>query len=78
MMLVPEKDEIAPTVDQLAFYEELTGPKRLYVAAGKGHLDILSSEDAPMLMKLQADFIRRVLDGTLDDDDDEDDEDEDF
>lgn len=71
MMLVPEKDEIVPTVDQLAFYEELTGPKRLHVAAGKGHLDILTSEDAPILMKLQVDFIRQVLAGTFDEDEEE-------
>ncbi|KUJ19569.1 alpha/beta-hydrolase [Mollisia scopiformis] len=71
MMLTPEKDEIAPTADQLAFYEELTGPKRLHVAPGMGHLDILSSEEAPALMKMQVDFIRRVLAGTLDDEEDE-------
>ncbi|TVY49131.1 Polyketide transferase [Lachnellula occidentalis] len=71
MMLTPEQDEIAPTADQLAFYDELIGPKRLYVAPGKGHLDILTDEDAPMLMKLQVDFIHKVLDGTLDDDEDD-------
>ena len=71
MMLTPEQDEIAPTADQLAFYDELIGPKRLYVAPGKGHLDILTDEDAPILMKMQVDFIHKVLDGTLDDDEDD-------
>lgn len=74
MVLVPEHDEIVPTADQLAFYEELTGPKRLHIAEGKGHLDILMSEEAPILMKMQVDFIRRVLDGMFDDSE-EDDED---
>lgn len=74
MMIVPEKDEIVPAEDQLAFYEELTGPKRLHLAEGKGHLDILTAEDAPVLMKMQVDFIRRVLNGTLDDEDDDDEE----
>lgn len=74
MMIVPENDEIVPAEDQLAFYEELTGPKRLHLAEGKGHLDILTAEDAPILMKLQVDFLRKVLDGTLDDDEDEEEE----
>jgi len=71
MVLVPEFDEIAPTADQIAFYDELTGPKRLHVAAGKGHLDVLTSEDAPILMKLQVDFIRQVLAGRFDEDDED-------
>lgn len=42
LMLVPELDEIVPAADQLAFYMELKEPKKVHVAVGKGHLDILT------------------------------------
>ncbi|RDW79926.1 hypothetical protein BP6252_04564 [Coleophoma cylindrospora] len=65
MMIVPEFDLISPTEKQLELFEMLTGPKRLHIAKGKGHVNILSGEDFEMLVQLQIDFIRDALAGDI-------------
>lgn len=65
MMLVPEFDTISPTEQQLDLFKDLSGPKRLHVAKGKGHLNILSGEDVEMLQQLQVDFIHDALGGKV-------------
>ncbi len=65
MMLVPELDMISRSETQIALFETLSGPKRLHIAPGKGHLNVLSGDDFPTLHNLQVDFIWSALDGAL-------------
>ncbi|KAL2000897.1 hypothetical protein VTN02DRAFT_2485 [Thermoascus thermophilus] len=65
LMLVPEFDTISPTEQQLALFRDLSGPKRLHVATGKGHLNVLSGADAEMLQQVQVDFIHDALAGKV-------------
>lgn len=65
IFIIPELDKISPPEGQLAVFEEMTEPKRKHIALGKGHLNVLSGEDFPFLMKLQIDFMVAALDGTL-------------
>jgi hypothetical protein len=65
MFIIPELDMISPPKDQQACFDSFTSPKRCHIAPGKGHLDVLSGEDAPVLMKMQVDFIIDVVEGRL-------------
>ncbi|KAL3425914.1 DltD domain-containing protein [Phlyctema vagabunda] len=65
MFVVPELDRISPPEDQLFLFDTLTSPKRKHLAAGKGHLNVLSGEDAPVLMQMQVDFVLAALEGKL-------------
>jgi fermentation-respiration switch protein FrsA (DUF1100 family) len=66
MVVVPELDKVSSPEEQVALFNSLSQPKRLHVAPGKGHLNVLSGEDFPVLMKLQADWLQSALDGTMD------------
>jgi fermentation-respiration switch protein FrsA (DUF1100 family) len=66
MMVVPEMDQVSPPEDQLALFETFSGPKKAHVALGKGHLNVLSGDDFPFLMKLQVGWVLGALRGTLD------------
>ncbi|KAK0637646.1 Polyketide transferase [Lasiodiplodia hormozganensis] len=59
--LVPEFDNISPTQQQLALFEELSCPKKVHVAKGKGHLNIMSGDDFDFLQQVQVDFLTDVL-----------------
>ena len=65
LMLVPELDTCALPHEQMAMFEQFTGPKRMHVASGKGHLDVLTGQDADMLQGLQHEFIWDVLGGKM-------------
>jgi fermentation-respiration switch protein FrsA (DUF1100 family) len=65
MFVVPELDRVSPPEDQIALFETFAEPKRLHVSMGKGHLNVLSGEDFPSIMKLQAGWAVAALDGTL-------------
>ncbi len=65
MVVVPELDKVSSPEEQLALFNSLSAPKRLHMAQGKGHLNVLSGEDFPFLMKLQVDWLQSALDGTL-------------
>lgn len=65
MMLIPEYDSISKPEDQLALFEGIQGPKRLHVADGKGHLNVLTGDKADVVMQQQTNFIKDVLDGKL-------------
>ena len=63
LMVVPELDMISPPEQQFALFDTFKQPKKVHVAPGKGHLNVLSGEEFPMLMKMQAEFVRDILAG---------------
>ncbi len=65
LFIVPELDKISPPEQQLALFESLSHPKRSHIALGKGHLNVLSGTDFPVLMKIQVDFLVAALEGKL-------------
>lgn len=65
MMLIPEYDSISKPEDQRALFEGFRGPKRLHVADGKGHMNVLTGENADVVMQQQTNFIKDVFNGKL-------------
>lgn len=61
LMVVPELDMISLSEGQLDLFRTFPGPKKVHVAPGKGHMNVLSGEDSPALAKMQADFIFEIL-----------------
>lgn len=61
MLVVPELDQVSPPERQIALCESCTGRKKLHVAEGKGHLNVLSGPEFESLMKLQADWLKAEL-----------------
>ena len=63
LMVVPELDMISPPKEQFKLFESFQGKgNKVHVAPGKGHLNVLSGEDFPVLMALQAEFVKEVMD----------------
>jgi fermentation-respiration switch protein FrsA (DUF1100 family) len=56
-MVVPELDLISPPEEQLALFETFPQPKKVHIAPGKGHLNVLSGDEFPVLMQMQAEFL---------------------
>jgi len=61
LMVVPELDQISPPEAQIALHGTFPEPKVLHIAPGKGHLNVLSGDDFPMLSTLQADFVKKIV-----------------
>ncbi|KAL8804452.1 MAG: hypothetical protein Q9182_002557 [Xanthomendoza sp. 2 TL-2023] len=61
LMVVPEKDMISPPEEQFALMDTFPEGKKCHVAPGKGHLNVLSGDDFPMLGDMQAEFVKGVL-----------------
>ena len=61
LMVVPEKDMISPPEEQLALFNTFPEPKKVHLAPGKGHLNVLSGDDFPQLAKMQAEFVFEIL-----------------
>lgn len=62
MMVVPEMDKISPPAEQLALFKSFEGRmNQVHVALGKGHLNVLSGDDFPILQGLQANFLKDVM-----------------
>ncbi|KAH7152600.1 Alpha/Beta hydrolase protein [Dactylonectria macrodidyma] len=57
-MIVPEKDMISPPEAQLALFETFPEPKKVHVAEGRGHLNVLSGDGYLELSELQANFVK--------------------
>lgn len=66
LFVVPELDTVSPAKEQIALFDTLSMPKKVHTAPGKGHLNVLSGEDFPFLMKLQVDWVMGAMEGTLD------------
>ncbi|KAH7141539.1 Alpha/Beta hydrolase protein [Dactylonectria estremocensis] len=58
LMIVPEKDMISPPEAQLALFETFAEPKKVHIAEGRGHLNVLSGDGYLELSELQANFIK--------------------
>ncbi|KAL1642562.1 hypothetical protein SLS58_005330 [Diplodia intermedia] len=63
LMIVPELDKISPPEEQNALFDTFPEPKVSHVAAGKGHLNVLSGEEFEPLMAMQVEWLRKHLDG---------------
>ncbi|KGO72703.1 hypothetical protein PITC_056890 [Penicillium italicum] len=61
LMIVPEKDMISLPEGQLALFETFPEPKKVHIALGKGHLNVLSGDDFPALSQLQVEYVREIL-----------------
>ncbi|KAK7522024.1 Alpha/Beta hydrolase protein [Phyllosticta citricarpa] len=61
MMIIPEKDVISPPEEQLALFDTFPEPKKSLIAPGKGHLNVLSGEEFPLLMNQQVKFLHRIM-----------------
>ena len=61
MMVVPECDIISRPEDQMAVFNALSGRKRLHIAQGKGHMNVLSGEDFPEIQRLLVEFMHDVF-----------------
>ena len=61
MMLVPENDAISKPDDQMQVFDKLEGPKRVFMAPEKGHLDVLSGPRSDEMMRQQVEFMDDVL-----------------
>jgi fermentation-respiration switch protein FrsA (DUF1100 family) len=68
LFIVPELDTVSPAKDQVSLFTSLSQPKKVHIAPGKGHLNVMSGEDFPFLMKLQVDWVVSVLEGALTED----------
>ncbi|KAF9894657.1 hypothetical protein FE257_006545 [Aspergillus nanangensis] len=64
MLVCPEQDTICPVEEQMRLYEAVKGPKDVFHAKGKRHLNMLA-EDATFepMMRAQVEFLRRALKG---------------
>ncbi|KAI9651887.1 MAG: hypothetical protein M1831_007509 [Alyxoria varia] len=59
LIVIPELDMISPPEKQMKLHESFPSKhKKVYVSSGKGHLNVLSGEDFPVLSKLQVDFAK--------------------
>ena len=64
MMVVPEMDMISPPVEQIALFDTSRGDlNQIYVAPGKGHLNVMSGDGFTFLAGLQVDFVKGGLAG---------------
>ncbi|KAL3483552.1 alpha/beta-hydrolase [Aspergillus germanicus] len=64
MMVVPEHDTVCPVEQQVKLYDAVEGPKEIYHAEGKRHLNMLAEDKffEPM-MKPQVEFFFKVMRG---------------
>ena len=65
LFVVPELDALCPADVQVQHYEGITGPKRLTVRKGRGHMDVLEGDGFADLMELQIAFVQDALDGRV-------------
>lgn len=63
LFIVPENDQLIGVEKQRAIFDGLSGPKRLHVEPGRGHLDILDGDNLSGLMKVQIDFVSETMNG---------------
>ena len=66
MFMTPEHDTISKTQIQLDLFATIQGPKKLHLALGKEHVNVLSGDDLPALTKVQIDFLWHAVEGRLD------------
>lgn len=65
LMIVPELDDISTPVEQQEAFAQLKGPRRMYLAAGKRHLTVLSGDGSEEVLGSMKTFLQDVLDDTM-------------
>lgn len=65
LMIVPELDDISTPVEQHEAFAQLKGPLRMYLAAGKRHLTVLSGDGSEEVLGSMKTFLQDVLDDTM-------------
>jgi pimeloyl-ACP methyl ester carboxylesterase len=65
MFLTPENDVISQTHIQKELFATLKGPKKIHIALGKGHVDVLAGDDLGALAKVQIDFLWQAVEGRI-------------
>ena len=60
LVVTAANDKISLAENQAKMLEGVSGPKNSHVEPHKGHMDILTGESFPRIMKLQIDFLRRL------------------
>ncbi|KAF4334739.1 hypothetical protein FBEOM_11421 [Fusarium beomiforme] len=60
LMIVPENDMVSPPEAQLALFETFPEPKKVHVAKGKQHLNVLSGEGCMERYQLQVNFVKEL------------------
>ncbi|RDL42231.1 Uncharacterized protein BP5553_02210 [Venustampulla echinocandica] len=58
LIVTSADDRISTAKNQGKLVDSIDGPKKWHVEPNKGHMDILSGESFPKLMKLQVDFLK--------------------
>lgn len=61
MFVTPEHDTISSPETQRRLFASLTGPKKFYLALGRGHLDILKGNTVPLMGKATIEFIWDII-----------------
>ncbi|EHK21871.1 uncharacterized protein TRIVIDRAFT_53350 [Trichoderma virens Gv29-8] len=61
LMIVPENDQMSPPETQMKWFDSFPEPKKIHVAIGKGHLDVLSGGDSQILADLQVKFLLDII-----------------
>ncbi|KAF2120195.1 DltD domain-containing protein [Lophiotrema nucula] len=69
MMVVPELDAMSFPADQLATFDKLRCPKRLYMVRDRGHVDVLVGTSFKNTMNAMLEFYEEALEGTIEKDD---------
>lgn len=65
MMMIPELDNVSPPEEQKEAFDVIRAPKRLYWAAGRGHMSILSGEGSAEILDAMLDFFDSALNGRI-------------
>ena len=65
MMIVPELDSVSLPAHQMAAFEKLQTPKRLYLAKRTGHMDVLSGAGSKDVLEAMIQFFHSALQGKI-------------
>lgn len=66
MTVIPEFDDISAPAEQRESVARITAPSKIYLAKGKGHLNVVTGADVGELVGEMDRFIKAVLQGEVD------------
>lgn len=61
MLLVPGNETVSPPEEQQRLFDMIGDPKRIEVAPGKSHFNVLTGENFEELMDIQVGFVKGTL-----------------
>ncbi|KJX94358.1 peptidase s15 like protein [Zymoseptoria brevis] len=61
LVIIPELDTLSPVEEQIAMTEILQCPKKVHIAPGRNHMDVLTGDGFDALCQMQLDFIMESL-----------------